>query len=48
MSMELYEKFTEINSIDQAIYEAEKEVKKGAKPIALEEAIDSIIKKHNG
>lgn len=30
MSAELYEKFAQINRIDQAIYEAEKEVENGA------------------
>lgn len=35
MSAELYEKFAQINKIDQAIYEAEKEVEEGAQTIPL-------------
>lgn len=38
MSAELYEKMVEINRIDQAIFEAESEVEKGASLIPLEEA----------
>ena len=35
MSAELYERFAQINRIDQAIYEAEAEVTEGAAPISL-------------
>ena len=38
MSAELYEKMVENSRIDQAIFEAESEIKRGAKPIPLEEA----------
>ena len=38
MSAELYERFAQINRIDQAIYEAEAEVAEGAAPISLNEA----------
>ena len=38
MSAELYERFAQINRIDQAIYEAEAEVTEGAAPISLNEA----------
>ena len=36
MNAELYDRFTRINRIDQAIYEAEKEVKEGAEPVTLD------------
>ena len=38
MSADLYERFAHINRIDQAIYEAEAEVAKGAAPISLHDA----------
>ena len=38
MSAELYERFDQINRIDQAIYEAEAEVTEGAAPISLNDA----------
>lgn len=38
ISWELYDKFAQINKIDQAIDEAEREVKEGAKPISATEA----------
>jgi len=38
MSAELYERFAQINRIDQAIYEAEAEVTEGAAPISLNDA----------
>lgn len=38
MSSELYERFAQINRIDQAIYEAETEVAEGAAPIPLNDA----------
>ena len=42
MSAELYERFARINRIDQAIFEAEKEVEEGGEPIALDAAIESL------
>ena len=48
MSAELYEKFAQINRIDQAIYEAEKEVEDGAEPILVDSAIESLNKKYYG
>jgi hypothetical protein len=38
MSAELYDRFARINRIDQAIYEAEKEVAEGAEPVTLDAA----------
>ena len=38
MSAELYEKMAQNSRIDQAIFEAESEVERGAKPISLESA----------
>ncbi len=48
MSSELYEKFAQINKIDQAIDEAEREVKEGAKPISATEAKKRLNKKYYG
>ena len=45
MSAELYEKFAQINRIDQAIYEAEKEVEDGAETISVDGAIERLNKK---
>ena len=38
MSAELYDRFARINRLDQAIYEAEKEVAEGAEPVTLDAA----------
>ena len=38
LSAELYEKMVQNNRIDQAIFEAEGEIERGAKPISLDEA----------
>ena len=38
MSAELYERFAQINRIDQAIYVAEAEVAEGASPVSLNDA----------
>ena len=46
MSAELYEKFAQINRIDQAIYEAEKEVEDGAETISVDGAIERLNKKY--
>lgn len=40
MSAELYERFAQNNRIDQAIYEAEKEVEEGAEPISMNSAME--------
>ena len=48
MSAELYEKFAQINKIDQAIYEAEKEVEEGAQPIPLDVAMNRLHEKYYG
>lgn len=48
MSTELYEKFAQNNKIDQAIYEAEKEVEEGAVPISVKPARKSLDKKYYG
>ena len=38
MSSEFYEKFAQVNRIDQAIDNAEKEVEEGAMPVSAREA----------
>lgn len=48
MSSELYERFARINKIDQAILEAESEVEQGAKPVALDAAMENLNKKYYG
>ena len=48
MSAELYERFARINRIDQAIFEAEKEVEEGGEPITLDAAIESLDGKYYG
>ena len=48
MSAELYERFARINRIDQAIFEAEKEVEEGGEPIALDTAVESLDGKYYG
>lgn len=48
MSAELYEKFAQTNRIDQAIYEAEKEVENGAELISVDSAIERLNKKYYG
>lgn len=42
MSSELYERFAQINKIDQAIYEAEKEVKEGGESISMDSALEKV------
>ena len=46
MSSELFDKFAKINKIDQAIYESEKEMELGAKPIDLDEAFTNLNRKY--
>jgi PHD/YefM family antitoxin component YafN of YafNO toxin-antitoxin module len=48
MSSELYERFAQINRIDQAIYEAETEVEEGAAPIPLNDAKARLDRKYYG
>ena len=48
MSSELYEQLAQNARIDQAIYEAEKEVEEGAKPISLNDAMERLNKKYYG
>ena len=48
MSAELYERFAQINRIDQAIYEAETEVAEGAVPIPLNDAKARLDEKYYG
>ena len=48
MSAELYERFAQINKIDQAIYEAEKEVEEGAQPISMNSAMERLNQKYYG
>lgn len=47
MSSELYERFAQINRIDQAIYEAETEVAEGAAPIPLNDAKARLDRKYH-
>ena len=47
MSTELYDRLTQINRIDQAIFEAETEVENGAELISLENAIKTHCSTHN-
>ncbi len=46
MSAELYERFAQINRIDQAIHEAETEVAEGAAPISLNDAKARLDRKY--
>ena len=48
MSAELYERFAQNNKIDQAIYEAEKEVEEGAEPISMNGAMERLNQKYYG
>lgn len=48
MSAELYEKFAQINKIDQFIYEAELEVEEGAETIPLNNAMERLNQKYYG
>lgn len=48
MSAELYERFAQINKIDQAIYEAEKEVEEGAETISMNSAMERLNQKYYG
>ena len=46
MSAELYERFAQINRIDQAIQEAEAEVAEGTAPISLNDAKARLDRKY--
>ena len=48
MSSELYDKFAQINRIDQAIYESEKEMEQGGVSIDLDEAFEKLNRKYYG
>jgi PHD/YefM family antitoxin component YafN of YafNO toxin-antitoxin module len=48
MSSELYESFAQINKVDRAIFEAEKEVEDGAEPIDVDNAMERLNKKYYG
>ena len=48
MSAELYDHFAQINRIDQAISEAEKEVENGAEAVTLDAAKTSLDMKYYG
>ena len=48
MSAELYERFAQINRMDQAIYEAEAEVAEGAAPVSLNDAKARLDRKYYG
>lgn len=48
MSAEFYDRFAKINRIDQAIYEAETEVKEGAMPVSLKELKERLDQKYYG
>lgn len=46
MSSEYYERFAQINKIDQAIFDAETEVENGADPISLDNAMERLNRKY--
>jgi len=48
MSSELYDSVVRENRIDQAIYEAEKEIESGAELMDLDEAMEKLDKKYYG
>lgn len=48
MSAELYDRFAQINRIDQAIYEAEKEVENGAETVTLDASKAALDMKYHG
>ena len=45
MSADLYERFAEINKVDQAIEDAEREISEGARPVSAKEARKRLDKK---
>ncbi len=48
MSSELYDKFTKMNRIDQAIFESEKELEETGVSIVLDQAFEKLNKKYSG
>lgn len=48
MSSELYDKFAKMNRIDQAIFESEQEMEKGAEAVEAEKVFEELEKKHFG
>lgn len=48
MSSELYERFAQINRIDQAICDAEAEVEEGAETISIDSAMERLNGKYYG
>ena len=48
MSSELYDNFAKTLKIDQAIYEAEKEVENGAEPVEAAIVFEELERKHFG
>lgn len=48
MSNELYDKFSKINRIDYALYEAEKELEKGEKAVDANKVFAELEVKHFG
>lgn len=48
MSSELYDKFAKINRVDQAIYESEQEILKGAEALDADLFFAELEKKHFG
>ncbi|MBR4465844.1 type II toxin-antitoxin system Phd/YefM family antitoxin [bacterium] len=48
MSAELYDRLVRISRIDQAIFEAEKEIEKGGKTMDLKKAKKKLDKKYYG
>lgn len=48
MSSELFDKIMEINRIDKAIFESEKEMDAGAESIGLDDAFAKLNKKYYG
>lgn len=48
MSSELYDSFAKTMKIDQAIYEAEKEVENGAEPVDAAVVFEGLERKHFG
>lgn len=48
MSSELYDRFIQINRVDQAIYESEKEMLEGGESIGLDEAFKILNQKYYG
>ena len=48
MSSELYEQFAQVNRIDQAIYESERELQEGGESMEVDDAFEKLNKKYYG